>query len=125
MESSSSASRSRLNGRTEDETNFEIDGIDPASRERMTGIADVDATTERQNSVSGSTEKKEQRMGPVFRPMLSSAPNFRFMNSTVARPGITPIASPVFAVFGHTGDLGANRRRDEDESHARYEKEVE
>jgi hypothetical protein len=65
-------------------------------------------------------------MGSVFRPTTLSTSNFRFDNLTVMRSGIkqTPIASPVFAGFGPTEDYGQNRLRDENESRARYEREV-
>ena len=112
MASSNSKPRSRVDGRTNDGSSSEIEGLRSALRDRMFGLVDADV----------STDKMEPKMGSVS--TISSAPNFRLLTTSSSRPGITPISSPVFAGFGHIGDPGANRRRDEDESHARYEREM-
>jgi hypothetical protein len=64
-------------------------------------------------------------LGSVSRLPAPQSQDFRFQNSTVFRPGMTPISSPVFAGFIPSGGHERGRRVDEDESRARYDREME
>jgi hypothetical protein len=94
-----------------------------------------------------SSEIIESRKGSVFRPAVSvrknlgsktesvfrsaasatdSVPNnFRFSKSTVTRLATTPISSPVFPGFSQSEGFTDGKRRDLEESKARYEGELE
>ena len=103
------------------------------------GAGDVTPDTSKEQRTLMSAPNLGPRMGSVFRPAVSvgknmgsksesvfrstssMAQNFRFPHSTVSRPAITPISSPVFAGF----PAWENKQKDFDESKARYEEELE
>ena len=113
--------------------------------ERSTSLSAADVTPDKSKVIQPlmSSENLGSRMGSVFRPAASlsqnlgsktgsvfrstaSAPkNIRFPSSTVTRPATTPIASPVFAGFPRYEDSEDTKRRDFEESQARYEMEKE
>ena len=85
------------------------------------GAADVTPDTSKEKRTLMSAPSLGSRTGSVFRPAVSVGKNmgsksesvfrstssmdqnFRFPNSTVSRPAITPISSPVFFWFPSLG----------------------
>ncbi len=103
MASSDNTSRSRLNGRMDDEVSSEIDGlgpavqrITPADRDRMSRrFLGSNATPDRSKSAIQpmmSMGKIGSRMGSVNHTTASLSRDFRFQSSTVAKPESTPIS---------------------------------
>ena len=116
MEGSDNTSRSRLNGRTNDEASSEIDQrVDSAERDRASRrLIGADTTPDISKSAMHSlmsSRKIGSRMGSVN--PASSSQNFRFQSLTVSRPETTPISSPSFAGFPYNKDA-EEEKSDED-----------
>lgn len=116
MEGSDNTSRSRLNGRTNDEASSEIDQrVDSAERDRVSQrLIGADTTPDISKPAMHSlmsSRKIGSRMGSVN--PASSSQNFRFQSLTVSRPETTPISSPSFAGFPYNKDA-EEEKSDED-----------
>ncbi len=137
------ARRVRLNGKSNDmelsdveasERELDFVSDEPAERFSSLGAADVTPDKSKVRQSLMSSESLESRTGSVFRPAVSvtqnmgsksesvfcstssAAQNFRFPNSTVRRPAITPISSPVFAGFSQNEGSEDGKQKDFDES---------
>ena len=76
-------------------------------------------------SLTSSTANLGSRFGSVFHTTAPQSQDFRLQNSTVFRPETTPISSPVFTGFFPNEVHESGRRGDENESRARYDREIE
>ena len=76
-------------------------------------------------SLTSPRERLDSRVGSVSRPTIPRSQDFLFQSSTIFRPETTPISSPVFTGFIPSEGYERGRQVDEDESHARYDGEVE
>jgi hypothetical protein len=124
--------------------------LDLGEREgRVSNLDSADVTPDMTDAKQPlmSSEIMESRKGSVFRPaesvrknsgskmesvFRSTAPatvsvphNFRFSNSTATRLATTPISSPIFPGFSQSEGFTDGKRRDFEESKARYEGELE